>query len=447
VALFTFVCGALTGIASGLMPALATTRPDITPALKEDDTIVLRPFRRFGLRNGLVVYQVSAAVMLLLAIGFVVVGSQRGRQLNPGFDMANLYTFALDPPRDGYSASESAVVFGELRRRLARLPDVRAIAYASRPPLSDFMVAADLPIRVPHDGSETVTVNVDRQQVGAGYFAAIGVPVVMGREFTENDQKTDPDPGKVIEPVVINQLAARDMFGSGDPIGKHVRLGAATLEVIGVTRDMRSGFFSAKPVPTVFWPLTTRDFERSSAAGLAVVFTGVGPDPIDAARTGMHAMDPRLTMHRPATLRQLLDQMGTTVRRGNIMNALIGVLAMILAAVGLAGVISHTVARRRHEIGVRMALGARPYQVVRLVVKEGLVMLAVGSMAGFAGALAIANAIGATSSQMADVFSASINDPALSLGVPAVLLVSAAIVCYVPARRSTRIDPAATLRA
>ncbi len=448
----------------GLAPALAATRADVAPALKEGAITPLRGYRRFGVRNLLVAYQVAASLMLLLITGFIVLGYSRTARMDAGLNMKGLYFLSLDPVRDGYSPAQTATFFEKLPERMTRLAAVRSIAVSETTPFAGFVAAANARFWAPKGDSEVTQVmrSVVRERIGAGYFAALEVPVVRGREFTERDQRVSPASG-AIQAAIINESAAREFFGADDPIGRRITadqslvldltgmsgskpIGSSrdrqSYSVVGVVRDVKSGFMTARSLPAVYVPLTVEDYRRAPVTGTTVIIRGeAGPDAITAVRGEVAAIDSNLTVFNVRSMREQMDEMFTLIVVSEAVYGGIGVFGLILASIGLAGVTAYAVARRRKEIGIRMALGARSGQVLRLVLKEGTALVAVGSVVGFAGAFAISRVLSAVTNQFAEVFASTTGDPVLLIGAPLLLAGLAMLACYIPARRSTKIDP------
>jgi predicted permease len=442
--LATFAMGALAGIGFGLMPALVSTRAQVASALKEGTLTGRRRYRRFGLRNLFVVYQVAAAMMLLLMIGYVLVGYHNTAHLDPGFDTSRLDVFTLDPARDGYSAAESSALLTELPGRLAQVSGVSGATVADRIPLGFGTAVPDLAVSVSRGNAGDFSMQVLVQQIGANYFATLGLPLVSGTEFSERDERREVHANEI--PVVINQTAARVLFPEGNVLGARIRAGSFSHTVIGVVRDAKPGFMNAKPMATLFRPMSLLNSPRGLPQGATVVVRGAGVDTLAAVRRALAATEPRLTILNPQALSEFLAEAGRAVEWSSALNGGIALFGLILAAIGLAGVTAQEVVRRRKEIGIRMALGARRRQVLWLVLAQSAVMVTVGTAIGFAGGFGVSRALSSLTSQLSDVFGEGTGDRALTVGAPALLIALAAIACYLPARRSMRIDPLTALR-
>jgi predicted permease len=449
VGLFAFVISALAGAGFGLLPALATTRADLASALKATMGTRRSRYRRFGLRNLFVVYQVAAAMMLILIMGVWSSGLRNAANLDPGFDPAPLQFFSLDPARDGLAPNQSAALYTGLAQRLARLPGVESATLADQPPLN--LTVANSSVSVPSvpAGSRESVHPVAFLSIGPGYFATLGAPLVRGAEFSERDLGLDAAPSDIL-PAVINQTAAKDLFGGADPLGRRIRQDAEgvqrTFQVTGVVRYDRQSLAVNRPVATIFLPLTRNDLRRGAQSGTIVLVRA--RTHLDGAtiRRELALIDPNLTMFNPQTMREFLAAANRVIQTATAFTTGVGLFGLALACVGLAGVTAQAVERRRKEIGIRMALGARPPQVLRLVMREGAVMISAGAAFGFVGAYGISRALAAASAQMAEIIGWSTGNRALVVGVPLLLVSLAAIACYLPARRSISLDPLVALR-
>jgi predicted permease len=448
VLLFALAVAVLAGIAFGLTPALHITRTDVVTILKEGSVTPLRGYRRFGLRNILVAYQVAGSLTLLLITGFIVLGFGKTARIDPGFDTANLSIFQLDPIHDGRSQSQIAALYKELPERLSRRPTVHAVTLAEAAPFGEMMAVPNIHFSAPGPRGEVLR-NGTRQRIGLKYFATLGIAPVRGREFTAAEfTDMDQQPASGAIPALVNQTAAHEFFGGNGPLDRTIRDDEHSYTVIGVVHDIKSGFMMAKPVPTVFVPITA----GSSHAGPAqqgatlIVRGGAGLDTITDVRNAIASLDPSLTVFNVGTIDERLDQFNSIVQLSAAIYLGIGIFGLILASIGLAGVTAYAVARRRKEIGIRMALGAQTSQVLRLVMKEGATLVAIGSALGFLGATLISRALSAYSSELAQALGSNAGDPVLLIGAPLLLATLALLACYLPARRSARIDPLAALR-
>jgi ABC-type antimicrobial peptide transport system permease subunit len=266
------------------------------------------------------------------------------------------------------------------------------------------------------------------------------VPLVGGREFDLRDREQDG-------PAILNQTAARTLFGAGDPIGRRIREGERNCTVVGLARNMRAGFLVSKPVATVFLPLTAEWLGKSAAQRVTVLVRGTaGRDTMAAVRDRMASLHPDLTVFDVHTMQEDLDRTNSLAQWESAIFVILGFFALLLASIGLGGVTAYAVVRRRKEIGIRMALGARARQVQGLVLREGTALVAVGSVLGVSGAFALVRVFSAYSEVLARSFGRVGNNPLLLVGAPLVLAGLAMLACYLPARRATKIDPMSALR-
>jgi predicted permease len=440
---FTFALAVIAGLGFGLAPALAATKPDVGPALKEGSSVQLRGYRRFGLRNLLMVYQVAGSLMVLIITGFIVLGFSAITKSNATFDSSNLYLMAIDPVRDGYSPAQTAALFEKLRDRLRNASAVESAAFADGPP-GDMFAQGTTAITVPAEGSEPAKIvkSVKKEIIGANYFTTLHVKVMEGREFSARDEEGAP---AAAEPAIISGIAAEAMFGSSDPIGRRIVWENQTFVIAGVAPELSGKVFGVKPPPTVFVPLSKRAYSRPPSGGMTLmVRAGAGQDAINEIRHEIAAIDPNLTVFNVRTMTEFLDRSNSLIRWTSFVYGGFGVFGLILASVGLAGVTAYSVAQRRKEIGIRMALGAQRGQMLRLVMKEGAALVTVGSALGFLGAWAVGRGLAALSPEMAETLHAK--QPLLMIGAPLLLGGLAMLACYFPARRSTDVDPLVALR-
>jgi predicted permease len=427
------------GIGFGLAPALASTRTDIGVTLKEGAQAPLRGYRRFGLRNLFVVGQMAASLMLLLVTWFVALAFLSTARTVTGFEVANLNLVSLDPVRDGYSAERAAALFRNLHEELLRVDGVRSVALTgSAVPSHGDATRVSAPAGDGKVGQ--VLTSVYRERIGANYFTTLGVPLLGGREFDLRDREQDG-------PAILSQTAARTLFGAEDPIGRRIREGERTYTVVGLARDMPAGFLIARPVATVFVPLTAEWLGKSAAQRVTVLVRATaGRDTMAAVRDRMASLHPGLTVFDVHTMQEDLDRINALAQWTSAMYVILGFFALLLASIGLGGVTAYAVVRRRKEIGIRMALGARARQVQGLVLREGTALVVVGSVLGVSGAFALERVFSAYSDVLARSFGERHSNPLLLVGAPLVLAGLAMLACYLPARRATEIDPVSALR-
>ena len=451
---FTFALAIVCGIGFSLVPALQATKADVAPTLKEGAAIQLRGYRRFGMRNLLVVGQVAGSLMLLLMTGFLVMGINKMSNIQTKFDPNRMYLLSIDPVRDGYSPEKAEALFEKLPERLKGVGAVRSVALAAEAPFSIVGATAQLTAaKDSRDPSKKLKL-VAKETVGAGYFATLSEPMLAGREFTERDQDSpareqgDDRSMTVPLPVMLNESAARGLFGNGTAVGQRVTEDKQSYDVVGVVGDLKNGIpDDDQPASVMYLPLTRRDFASPPAGGMTImVRSDAGIDALGGVRREIASIDPNLAVFDVRTLGEYLQTSRAFMRLALDMYGGIGLFGLVLAAIGLAGVTAYAVARRRKEIGIRMALGARKVQVLGLVLREGAALVTVGTALGFLGAMALVKMLSALTNVFSDAFNVTTNDPRLLVGAPLLLAALAMLACYIPARRSMTIDPVKALR-
>jgi ABC-type antimicrobial peptide transport system permease subunit len=292
---------------------------------------------------------------------------------------------------------------------------------------------------------------MEEQTVGAGYFAVLNEPILAGREFEERDQRVDAEALKASGtpvpalPLVLNEKAAHALFGKDNPIGKYLRGDRREYEVVGVVPDRRDAGGSILAIAYV--PLTRHDFDEPPGGGITIIARGhSAEDALGGVRSVVASMDPNLTLFNVQTLSEYLELIRSAIRTTLRTLVGIGVFGLVLSAIGLAGVTECAVAQRRKEIGIRMTLGARKSQVLALVLRESGALIAVGTVTGFLGGVAVAKALSAFTSEFSEALAVGVDDPRLLIGAPLLLGGLALLACYIPARRAAKIDPIQALR-
>jgi macrolide transport system ATP-binding/permease protein len=444
-AVFAFALAVVCGIGFSLAPALRATKADLTPALKEGSALRLPGYGRFGLRNLLMVSQVAGSLMLLLITGFLVIGISETSGVQTKFDPHTMYLLSIDPVRDGYTPEKAQVLFEKLPERLKTAGAARSVALAAQAPFS--IGDEDGTIRLTAENSR-VQISALEETVGAGYFAALSEPMLAGREFVDLDQRNQADGSKIL-PAVLNESAARGFFGNGNAIGELFRDDKQSYEVVGVVHDLRNDIGISRSV--IYMPLTRRNFARPPADGMTIMARpdagmDAGTDALSGIRREIASIDPDLAIFNVRTLSEYLELSRSSARFAVSTYGGIGVFGLVLAAIGLAGVTGYTVAQRRKEIGIRMALGARKWQALLLVLREGAALVSVGTVLGFLGAFAVAKILSALTNVFVDSLKVGTGDPRLLVGAPLLLATLAMLACYIPARRAAKIDPLKALR-
>jgi predicted permease len=427
---FTLGVSIATGLLFGLAPALQSSKPDLIPALKDS----ARSFsHRSGarLRGVLVVAQIALSLTLLISAGLFVRTLQKANAINVGFEVGSVLTAKVDIRRQNYSEAQEGEFYQRLLERAASLPGAQAAGLSNNAPLSGV--------------SSSVSGIVDNQPefylgfhiVTPGYLDTMGIPLLAGRQFTKQD---DVRSSRV---AIINETFAREGWPNQIPVGKFFKsgLGDEPVEVIGVVRDAKeNGSLFYETTRVAYFPLAQ---ERPCCSSEMTLLLRAVTKPellIAAVRQEIHALDPNLPVYNVKTLEQYRrDQLFKERLRAALIGGF-GLLALVLASLGLYGALSYSVAQRTQEIGVRMALGARTGDVLWLVVGDGIRLTAIGGALGLAGAFAAARVLKSM------IYGVSPTDPQTFIVIPLLLTFVALLACWIPARRAARVDPMIALR-
>ena len=459
---FTLALTACTGLGFGLVPALQATRPDLTTALKEGGNPRVRRFRRLSMRNLLMVGQMAISLMNLLITGFLVVGHRKIANVEVGFESRNLYLVSLDPVRDGYSPAHAAEFFSKLLDRTRALPAVTSATLADTTPMS--MIGKPFaPFTVDGVSGEKELHGARPFTVERDYLDTLGVPIVLGRGFRKEDQTEGATA------AIVSERLVQECWNGRDPLGRRIEMGNAdpptfmggsgrrkrlsgkprVFEVVGVARNVRDSLNSsvANSPATIYRPIQPSDYSRPPLQGWTLVVRGrPGADVLTQVQREIAAMDDRIQPFHARSMPRQIDGMMFPVKVALCTYGCIGIFGLVLASVGLAGVTAYSVTQRRREIGIRVALGAQRGDVLRLVMQEGAMLILVGAAIGLAAGHTGLRLLSATLASIAQTAGTSMSDPALLLGAPLLLAAVALVACYLPARRSLRIDPAVSLR-
>ena len=414
VTLFTAGLAVAIGVAVGLAPALAATRrarTGVSAALRDGARAPLSAHRRFGVRNVSIGGQVAVAVMLVLVVGCLVVGYQRYSGIDPGFETADLSLFAIYPGRDGFAPAQLTAMLEELPERLGTLPEVRTVTLADRVPLGAVhewgaSAAVGVSPTAEGDADQLASRMVARDYVGVNYFATLGIPVARGRAFAARDfgRESAGPRHRTATPIIVNETGARRLFGDDVAIGQPLRTDdQQSYVVVGVVPDVRAAFVT-DVVPTVFVPIRSESLGWSWTEGTTVMVRAVPcRDAMPAVRRELARTYPGLTIFDVRTMDEHIGRFEHAIRYNVRHFGVLGLFGLALGAIGLAGVTSYAVTRRRREIGIRLALGARSTQVLWLVLHEATALTLVGALAGSAGGVALTRALSALDSWFATI--------------------------------------------
>ena len=429
---FTLLISLATGLLFGLAPAIRTMKENLVDALKDGIRGGSEATVKNRTRSLLVVFESAIAVMLLIAAGLLIRSLVALQNVDPGFDPNNVLTLRVDLPRQKYNTPEKASNFFEqLETRVAGLPGVEAVGLITDLPLSG--EARDMPYRVEGRPATSDIAFVDFRRVNKNYFSAMRIPLRRGRNFTEQEVRQSD------KAIVVSQAFVDSVFPNEEALGKRLIIWSGIknepYEIIGIVGDTRYQSLQGKPSATMYVPTRELLF-----VNLVIRTQGDPLSLVGGVRKEVNALDPDqpIAAIRPMTEWVAMSAAGARYR--TTLLGLFALLAMILAATGIYGVISYSVAQRTQEIGVRMALGARPLDVLKLVVRQGMMLALIGVIVGLAGALALTRVMSSL------LFGVTERDPITFVAVAALLIVVAFIACFVPAHRATRVDPLIALR-
>jgi predicted permease len=428
---FTGLLSILTALLFGLAPALRASRTDLIPALKEGGRGLEFGGSRQRLSRGLIVTQIALSLILLIGAGLFLRTLRNLNSIDLGFERENVLLAALDPSHSGYTPEQTRRSFLGLLEGLQVIPGVRSASLSWNPPVAGGGSSRTVSVegRVPGpEANREIYVN----WVAPRYFETLGVPLIAGRDFSFHDTPESP------RVVIINQTMARVFFGDADPIGHRIRVEDNDIrEVVGVVGDSRYLEIREKITPTLY--LNTFQ-SPSPGSEFAIRTTGDPNAVVPAVRREIERQVKGMAITNVRTLASQVDAWIVQERLVTLLSSCFGGLALFIAAVGLYGVLSYTVARRTQEIGIRMALGAQPHVVLAMILKEIIWLVCLGLALGIPLALILGRFI-------ADLlYGLTSTDPLTIVVGTLVMLIVALLAGYVPARRATKVDPLVALR-
>jgi predicted permease len=429
---FALFVSLVTGLLIGLLPAWKAAGVNVLEALKEAGRGSIGS--RDRLRSGLLVAEVSLSLVLLIAAGLLLTSFARLQQVKPGFEPGGVFTAQLALPPQRYGGEKLVAFYEQFYQRLSTLPGSTSAALTDRVPLTGGQTPAPVAVMGRALAPMSQRAQANRHLVSPTYFKTLGIPIRAGRDFDERDS------ARVPHVVIVNETFARQHFPGEDPIGRSLVTGMAQRpsQIVGVVADVRSTSLNTPPEADYFLPA----LQRPETFTNILVRTNVGPAAMaPAVRDALRTLDPDLPLLQPQDLTTRIAQ--TVANRKLALRLLeaFAILALVLATLGVYSVMAHLVAFRTSEIGLRMALGASPGVVMRMVLGHGRKLTLVGIAIGIAGALAVSRLM----QQM--LFEVNPADPWVYLALSVALLLVTELASWFPARRATRIDPVIALRA
>ncbi len=432
VLLYTFALSVGFGVLFGLPPAWAASRPAVSSALKGEDALS-RPGRRLTFRNILVVSQIAMSLVLLSATGLFLRSMQTASGIDIGFRSRGILMMSVDPRVHGYSTERTNQFLSELRQRVSTLPGVISAVCTDSVPLSGGNRSDGFQVEgAAATASYTIT---DLYMVTSGYFETMGIPRISGRDFSAES----PGGPKV---AIVNQAFVAQILGGKEPIGRHVSGGGVTYEIIGVAKDIKSRTLGENTRPVLF-----RSLEQSTGSDPAflgyslLVRTGGDYAATErAVRQEIRLLDPSMAIFNEATMEEHLRDALFLPRLAGTLFGVFGFVGLLLAAVGLYGVMSYSVSRRTREIGIRLALGSQIAEVQRLIIGQGMALAVIAVALGLAAGLAVARLFSAF------LYGVRPHDLLTFTVAPLFLTAVTFLACWIPSRRAARMDPLKALR-
>ena len=434
---FTFGLSVLTGIVFGLAPALISSKPDLINVLRTSQSRGLMSFGLRSVRGWLVVAELALAVVLLLGAGLLVRSFNKLMAIDLGFDRENVLTFRVSLPRSNYpKPAQTDAFYTDLLQRLRALPAVEAVGTINHTPLMGHGLIAFMQIEgappVDHKKDAPIGIGV----VAGEYFRTLKIPLLSGRQFDARDVNGGQ------EVALVNQAFANRFFPNGDSLGRRISFGCEQSEglcrtIVGVVGNIRQESVTDEVIPEIYLP-----FGQMPLNGMTVmVRTTSNPLAIaGAARSTVLGIDPNQPIDEVKTLTQRVNEAVAASRSLMVLFTAFALLALVLGAVGIYGIVSYSVTQRTHEIGIRMALGARAGNVLSLIMRNGLMLVLAGIAIGIAGALVLTRFLTTL------LFGVTPTDGVTFVVVSMTFFVIAAIAALIPALRATRVDPLMALR-
>ena len=434
VLIFATVATFAAGIIFGISPAWQSSKAELVPLLKEEGGVSSKRGRRFTFRSLLVVSQLALAVMVLIAAGLCIRTMRNLLAIDPGYKAETLLIIPVELDEKKYDEARGKVTQQELYTRLAALPGVTAVSNGLVMPLSGsrFMSSIFVVGRQPAPNEDMA---FDASVVGPRYHETMGIEMAAGRGFTDQDREGAPGV------VIVNEALAQRLFPGESALGKKLTLGTTgpPMEIVGVTRDVKHHDLTETPLPHFDLPALQRGYD--SYTNYIARTSGPAEDLIPAVRSTLLTIDPTLDVNDIAPMSQQINNTLAGTRLASTLITIFGLVALLLASIGLYGVMAWMVSHRTRELGIRMALGAQSRDVLTLVIKQGLVLTLVGVGIGLLAALIAARFI-----DTQQLYGVTATDPFTFVVIAVCLTAVSLLACYVPARRATKVDPLKALR-
>ena len=435
VLVFTIAVAVVTGVLFGIFPALHSSRLNLGETLKEGARNLIAA-RHQRLRSALVISELAVSLVLLISAGLLIRSFVGVQKVTPGFDPKNVLAMRLSVSGTGYQGDRRGLFYDELLQKVRRLPGVESAGTTGILPLSGSISWGQITIEGYDAASGQAAILADRRTASTDYFETMRIPLIAGRFFNQQDTKDSP------KAVIVDEKLARTYWPNGDPIGRRLKTGGADSTgpwrtVVGVVRSVKQYDLETDPRVAVYFPSQ----QASESSRYLVVRTTVPPLTLSSAIAAeVKAMDPNVPVFEVKTMDQRMYESLARRRFAMLALGLFAVLASLLALVGIYGVMSYSVAQRTSELGIRLALGAQPSDVLRLVLRHGFTLALIGVAVGTIASVAVTRVLATL------LFGITATDLLTFVSVSAALIFVALVACLVPARRATKVDPLVALR-
>jgi putative ABC transport system permease protein len=440
VLLFTFLVALLTGLLFGLIPALQASRTDLNETLKEGGRTGAGGARRSRIRNVLIISEVALALVLLVGAGLLLKSFNRLLSVDPGFDPSNVLTMNVSLPQRGYEEPQKrASFYHETVQRISSLPGVETASAVSILPLSPTTQSGTTTAENSAVGPDDVGVEADWRWITPDYFKTMSATLVRGRYFTEEDKEGSP------RVAIVDESFARRFYPNEDAVGKRIKRGGFKSEnqwmtIIGVVKYIKNKRLDTDSHVQAYFPYY-QDPQPNTMSLAVRTNRSIDPSSLSASvRQAVQEVDRNQPIYNIRTMEQIVSESVAQQRLSMLLLAIFACAALLLAAVGLYGVLAFLVNIRTHEIGIRMALGASRRDVLKLIVGQGMLLTLIGIAIGLVGAFALTRIMSSL------LFDVRATDPLTFIVVAIVLAAVALVACFIPARRATRVDPMVALR-
>jgi putative ABC transport system permease protein len=440
VLLYTLAFSFLVGVLFGLAPALQASRPDVIAVLKDGAEVFAGARRQSRLRNGLIVTQVALSAVLLAGAGLVSRSVRNLHPLNLGFDSLNMVVAPVELEERQYDRARSQDFYRRLAERTRALPGVRAVTYVDfTPGLGRSRASVEIEGYQPGPGEDMA---LGRNTIGPGYLTAMNIPITQGRDFDERDNDGAPCV------AVVNEALARRYFAGGRALGKHLtkfreQQPNQFCEIVGVVRDDKFQSLQQEPRPWYAFAMTQ---SHSTRTNMLVHTEGAPENLVPAVRRAIQSLDQTILVTGVQTLNDTFGPVLYFYRLFGLLVGGCGLLAILLAVIGIYGLVAYAVSRRTREIGIRIALGADKEKILRLIMRQGMILVGYGLSAGLLLALALTRVLTSSIFPIPILNGVGATDPLTFGSITLLLIMVALLACYVPARRATNVDPMVSLR-